>query len=84
MSKRDRWIRVLIRTLEAEALSRYLILAYLNDRNLWPHFQKRTDIDAFWDLKPREFRKRWPSRIDFPSIARSFDRSALREHPNDH
>jgi hypothetical protein len=77
MSTRKQWTRVLVRTVEAEALARYLILTYLTHTDLWSHFRRRADIDDFWNFKPRDFKRLWPTRIAFASIQSSFDYHAL-------
>jgi len=83
LSKRERRTRLLIRCFEAEALARYLILTYLRNPPLWPHFITRASIEAFWALKPAQFRSLWPTRIHYPSISKEFDYQALERHEND-
>jgi hypothetical protein len=77
LSQRERRIRLLVRCFEAEALARYLILTYLSNPRLWPHFVTRESIDAFWALKPSQFHALWPTRIHFPSILEDFDYQAV-------
>lgn len=82
-SKRERFRLLLKRTVEVEALARYLLTTYLLYPALWPHFESRSAIDAFWSLRPSKRRALWSTKIDFPSILRSFDSPAVAQHEAD-
>lgn len=79
LSKRERFSFLLKRTVEAEALARYLIVTYLRHPALWPHFESRSTIRAFWSLRPAKRAALWPTKLNFPSILRDFDSAAVAE-----
>lgn len=79
-SKRERFRILLQRTLEAEALARYLLVTYLQHPALWPHFESRSAIDAFWSFPPAKRRVLWSTKLHFPSIIRGFDRTAVAQN----
>jgi hypothetical protein len=73
LSKRNRHVRLITRTIEAEAVARYLLRTYLLNPNLWPHFQERAAIEAFWSLPRRRMHALWPARLLFSSISNEVD-----------
>lgn len=82
LSKRGRIRRLLERCVEAEALSRYLILTYLLNPELWQHFRTRKTIQDFWKLKEKELRERWPTKLAFERILTDFDYQAVLASEN--
>ena len=79
-TKRERHVLFLRRCVEAEALARYLLTAYLLDRRLWKHFRDRTRVSAFWALSGSALRSVWPSRLGFDWVSSSFDLASVRRH----
>ena len=75
-TKRERHVLFLRRCVEAEALARYLLTAYLLDRRLWKHFRDRTRVSAFWALSGSALRSVWPSRLGF-DLGVQFFRSSV-------
>lgn len=80
MPKRERLRRLLQRTVEAEALARYLIVTYLRHPAMWAHFETRPTIQKFWSLPPAKRTAFWPIKLKFSSILQSFDWKAAAEH----
>ncbi len=80
LRKGQRHQGLLMRTVEAEALARYLLTTLLMNPTLWPHFRDRTTIDAFWKLPAKQFNTLWPGRLAFPSILRSFDSATVPQN----
>jgi len=76
-SDREKWQRLVVRCVEAEVVARYMISTYLSNQQLWPHFESRESIDAFWHLKPAAFRMLWRTRIHFPTIAKGIEHRTL-------
>lgn len=72
-SKRQRFSILLQRTVEAEALARYMLVSYLLQPDTWPNFESRPAIDAFYSLPRAKQRALWPTKLHFPSILRDFD-----------
>ena len=77
LSVAQRELRLLQCCLQAETVARYLLHTYLVNPGLWPHFESRTSIDAFWALDTRTRRKLWPTRLAFDKIRSNLDRSAI-------
>lgn len=67
---------LLMRTVQAEAIARYMLTTILTNPALWPHLRDRKRIVAFWKLPTKQFRMLWPGRLAFPSILRAFDPTA--------
>jgi hypothetical protein len=65
-----------MRTVEAEALARYVLTTILMNQALWPHFRDRKTIKAFWKLPSKRFNALWPGRLAFPSILQAYDATA--------
>ena len=78
-SLRKHWL-LLQRTVQAEALSRYLLVTYLSNETAWPHFADRTSTKSFWALTPAKLRAVWPTRIGFGAILDAFDVGDVRRH----
>jgi hypothetical protein len=82
-TKREQFRILLQRTVEAEAVARYLLLTYLLNPQSWPQFDSQTTIDSFFSLSSRQRRALWPTRLHFPSILRDFDLVAVgRQDPD--
>jgi hypothetical protein len=80
---RDRQEFLLMRTVEAEALARYLLTAVLLQPPLWTNFRDRGTIKALWQLPARKFNRTWPSKLAFPAILRAFDHADVPQHAAD-
>lgn len=75
--KGERFQLLLKRAVQAEALARYLIVTYLRHPALWPHFESRSAIKAFWALGPAKRAVLWPTKLKFTAILRDFDSAAV-------
>jgi hypothetical protein len=76
MQKRPRggrWLRLVQRSIQVEAVSRYMLQSYLLRPALWPTFETASTLNAFWALPVRQLRSRWGPRLDFPAILRGFN-----------
>jgi len=78
LSKRQRRWRLLMRTLQIEALSRYMLVNYLTTPELWPQFSTLRGVKLFWTQPNRELKKHWPSRLGLTHLLRDFDVAAVQ------
>jgi hypothetical protein len=77
LSKRQALVRLQIRTVQAEALARYLLVRYFLDSALWPHFANRDAASRFWELSPSKLQALWEGRLGLAAIAEEFDLAGL-------
>ena len=68
------------RTVQAEALSRYLLTTALGRGGLWRRFVSRRGARAFWQQSPTKIRAEWSSVIPLRDVARSINWSEVTRH----
>jgi hypothetical protein len=73
-----RLLRLVRKTLQAEATARYFLMTYLSQPALWPTFRTQNGANSFWALGTRQLRAQWPGRLAFSRILRPFDPAQAR------
>jgi hypothetical protein len=79
LSRRGRLWRLVMRTMQIEAVSRYMLTHYLLRPSLWPHLATLKGVKQFWSRGRADFLSEWPSRIAFTSLLRDFDYKAVED-----
>lgn len=81
LSARRKQLRLMNSCLQAEALARYFLHAYLESPAAWPFMDTSRAVDGMWTLETRKFRKVWASRFAFDSVRSALDDSAVPSLP---
>ena len=77
MSRRRRFITLLQRCVQAEAMASYLLMTYLRSPECWGRFDTSKTVQDFWGATARIRNGLWPSRLELRAVLNGFDMEAV-------